>query len=492
MKRIHEAALLLGTAAVCASCSGILDVEPTSTITATSFWRTPDDALAGLNGMYARFRGEASANLYLWGGARSDELDIGLQASEGRERYFLNTLDATVSGPDWLSLYTVIHDANLILKFVPEITFIDEAGKQNLLAQAHAMRAYTYFVMARTWGGVPVVTDPTEGYDPAVSFRPRAEVGAVLTQIKTDIEEALSLFPSDDFPACRCQWSRPAVNALKGDVHLWTAKLLGGGDADLNAALAALQAAQQADAALLGDFRSVFDYSNKGNHEILMAVRFADLESGENYNNAMYVRDDQIPENVNPDARRLLGVGGGLNRWAPSATLRGQFTDDDLRKDATLVEMFLTDAGGTPTSYYGSAVLKYRGFVDAGSRHFQDDVILYRYADVLLLIAEAKNALGQDPSPEMNSVRQRAYGPNFPAHEFAAGSQDANDAAILLERLRELAFEGKRWWDLVRFDNAFELVPSLQDRQGQEHLLLWPISQQTLSRNPEIQQNPGY
>ena len=63
-------------------------------------------------------------------------------------------------------MYTVIHDANLIIKYVPEIEFNSEAEKNDVLAQAHAMRAYAYFVMGRTWGGVPMVTDPTEGYDP--------------------------------------------------------------------------------------------------------------------------------------------------------------------------------------------------------------------------------------------------------------------------------------------------------------------------------------
>jgi starch-binding outer membrane protein, SusD/RagB family len=491
MKKIRTAAVLLGAAVLGAACSDILQVEPTSTITVTSFWRTPDDARGGLNGMYVRLRGEAASNLYLWGGARSEELGIGLQASEGRERYFLNTLDATVAGPNWLRLYTVIHDANLIIKYVPRIAFTQEAEKRRMLAQAHAMRAYTYFVMARTWGGVPLVTEPTEGFEPGTAFRPRADVGEVFALIKADLEEALALFPDDGLPTCRCQWSRPAVNALKGDVFLWAAKRQGGGNADLATALAALQQVQQADVGLLADFRNVFSYTNKGNREILMAVRFQDLESGASYNADMYVRDDQIPTNVNPRARTLLGVGGGLNRWAPSAELRAQFTDDDRRKDATFVEMYRVVQGDS-SSYYGSAVLKYRGFVEAGTRRFQDDVILYRYADVLLLIAEAKNALGQDPSPEMNLVRQRAYGPAFGAHTFVSGTREANDAAILQERLRELAFEGKRWWDLVRFGRAFELVPSLGGREAQDHLLLWPISQGTLSQNPQVRQNPGY
>src|SRR5690606_1898464 len=108
----------------------------------------------------------------------------------------------------------------------------------------------------------------------------------------------------------------------------------------------------------------------------------------------------------------------------------------------------------------------------------------YRYADVLLMIAEAKNALDLDPSDEINEVRQRAYGANYAANVFVSTDKIANDEAILKERLLELAFEGKRWWDLIRFDKAMDLVPSLQSRD--RGLLLFPISQSTLSLNPKL------
>lgn len=491
MTRLTTAALVICGLAFASGCADELAVSPTSIITVNSFWSTPDDARGGLYGMYDRFRGQASENLYLWGGARSEELTYGLQASEGRERYFLNTLDATSAGPNWLRLYTVVHDANLILSYVPGIAFRNEAEKNTILAEAHAMRAFAYFILVRTWGGVPLVTEPTEGYDQQSAFRPRAEIGAVFELIKSDLEQALALFPDHGFPACRCQWSKPAVNAMKGDVYLWTAKRTGGGAADLNTALAALREVQNADVGLLDDYDDVFRYSHKGNREILMAVRFQDLESGQNYNNGMYVRDDQIPADVDPASAALVGVGGGLNRWAPSEALRAQFGDDDLRRDASFAELYRVDAEGGRT-FYAAAVTKYRGFVDAGSRRFLDDIVLYRYADVLLLIAEARNALGEDPSAEIDLVRERAYGEAFAEHRFVSGSSADNDAAILRERLLELAFEGKRWWDLVRFDAAFELVPSLRERTGENHLLLWPISEATLSLNSSIEQNPGY
>lgn len=472
------------------SCTDDLELEPTSLISVSTFWSTEDDAKGGLFGMYARMRSESYDNVFLWGGARGDLLSYGLQASEGLERYFENTLDPIAAGPDWKGLYTVLHDANLLLKNVPEIEFRNGNDKNATLAQAHAMRAYVYFIMARTWGGVPIVTDPSEGYDADVIFRPRASIDEVYTLIKQDIDMALSLFPDDSFTAGRSLWSRPAVNALKGDVYLWTAKTQGGGDSDLQTALSALQSVKTGDVSLLDNFDDVFRYSNKGNDEVLMAIHLEDLEASNMFSDLMYIRNDQIPADATQASKDLLGTGGGLNRWAPSEGFRNQFSEEDSRKNTTFVAMFTDD--GTNLNYYASATLKYRGFVDAGSRKFLDDIILYRYADVLLMIAEAKNGLGQDPTAEMNQIRQRAYGANFAGHEFVSGSQTDNDAAILQERLFELSFEGKRWWDLVRFDKAFELVPSLQGRDNDRYLLLFPISSTSLSLNANLVQNPGY
>src|SRR5690606_14569497 len=119
----------------------------------------------------------------------------------------------------------------------------------------------------------------------------------------------------------------------------------------------------------------------------------------------------------------------------------------------------------------------FSGTVIGGNRRFIDDIVLYRYADVLLMKAEAQNALGQDPTEAINKVRKRAYGANYANHIYVHSSVANADEAILKERLLELALEGKRWWDLIRFNKVFDLVPSLQNRKGKTHLLLFPISE---------------
>lgn len=89
--------------------------------------------------------------------------------------------------------------------------------------------------------------------------------------------------------------------------------------------------------------------------------------------------------------------------------------------------------------------------------------------------------MGQDPSAEINEVRKRAYKDKYEEHIYVNSTKEANDAAILKERLLELAFEGKRWWDLVRFDKAFDLVPSLREHKGEDYMMLFPIPLSTIS-----------
>src|SRR5690606_25380982 len=98
----------------------------------------------------------------------------------------------------------------------------------------------------------------------------------------------------------------------------------------------------------------------------------------------------QIPNDLDDKSRALIGVGGGQNYATPTPEVRNQFTADDIRRDATFVEAY-RKASPTDSTYYTTVALKFRGFVDGGVRRYLDDIVLYRYADVLLVIAEAKN-----------------------------------------------------------------------------------------------------
>ena len=165
MKRFYKIQLyFLVTVFAIISCTEDLKLEPISQISNSSFWKTENDANGALYGMYARFRPQTE-NLFLWGELRSNDFGVSVGGEPINQGIlYRNTLNASSPLSTWLGIYSVIHDANLILKYVPSIKFASEANKNNVLAQAHTMRAFCYFVLVRTWGGVPLVDVPTEGY----------------------------------------------------------------------------------------------------------------------------------------------------------------------------------------------------------------------------------------------------------------------------------------------------------------------------------------
>ena len=494
MKKIKYILLITGVVLGSVSCKKAIDVSPTSTITSTSFFKTQDDVTGALRGMYVQLRGPATSDLFFMGEGRSEVLTSAVAGTTGLDRYYNNTLNVSNPGPNWMGLYATINTANLLIKYIPTITFTSAAVKNNSLAQAYSMRAFVYFALARTWGGVPIKLEATESYDPVAVQVARSSVEDVFKLIKSDIEMALSLYPTNSPDTNRDMWSKPATSALKGDVFLWTGKVMNGGAADFTTALNALNDIPATDYLLLPNYSDIFSYTNKGNKEELMAVRFQQGDfapnTGHNYFANMYVTS---LSNATPATVAFVGAVGvgntGNNIMQVSALVRNQFTTDDQRRLGTFYEIF--DNAAIP-KYVTSITTKGAGTVIGGVRYFYTDVILYRYADVLLMKAEAKNALSQDPSTEINQVRQRAYGANYAAHVFVSGSKQANDDAILKERLLELCTEGKRWWDLVRFGQAFNLVPSLAGKSAQTYLLLFPIGQTLRGLEPLVTENPGW
>ncbi len=205
-----------------------------------------------------------------------------------------------------------------------------------------------------------------------------------------------------------------------------------------------------------------------------------------------------------------LRLGSGVMRFPLDKRLWTKlFSDDnDMRKKGSLADVYR--AAGD--AYVGNICNKFHGTLLAGgsATSWYDDQPVYRYAECLLGMAEAKVLLGQDPAAEINKVRLRAYGAAyFNAHRevqyphevssggsaaltsfytdnpFVGGDEDPIEA-ILKERLREFLFEGKRWHDIRLFDKATKYSTANANR------LLWPIDETTKSTNAELKQTPGY
>src|SRR6185437_14947321 len=183
---------------------------------------------------------------------------------------------------------------------------------------------------------------------------------------------------------------------------------------------------------------------------------------------------------------------GGLLRAPVKISTYRLFSSLDTRRTASIQAAYTKTAGVYKIA--GCFVDKYQGEQSAGVRFITNDYPIYRYADLLLLKAEAEVILGQNPANEINLVRARAFGANYNAATMGYPNQaiDASPReAILQERFYEFIFEGKRWYDLRRMgDNYVYEHTALLPANAYE--LLWPIDRTTLTNNRLLVQTPGY
>ncbi|MCG2461144.1 RagB/SusD family nutrient uptake outer membrane protein [Flavobacteriaceae bacterium F89] len=485
------------------SCDKQLELHPPSELTAAGFWDSENGVRAAHTGLYATLR-RSNVNLWLLGEIRSDMW--GGQTFESPANEDLIKSNITISNAPfggWAGIYSNLHGINDFLLNAPNTEFLNEADKKHMLGQAYGLRALYYYTLLKTWGDVPISTEPVADTDPAGLSRPRSSQTDVMALIKSDLQSSLDEFGSDDsyWEGKRVYWSKAATLALKGDVYIWSGNLLGGGNADYTEAKKALEQIASMDVALDPDFGELFSTDNENNKEFIFAIQYTENEDT-NFYNLLTGRTTEIQPQFDDKGNSMSNfITNGANRYGPSEKTLIT-TDDNLdsRKEATFIRLYTDDNGGNgypnydASKYFGSVINKFLGTVDGSIRISDNDVPVYRYADVLLLLAEAKNHLGEDPSGEINQVRARAYGSNYSVgtYGYVNGSEAANTNAILEERYKEFAAEGKRWWDLRRAGDSFVIDNVSFLNPGDEYKLLLPITLDMIGRNPLLVQTPGY
>lgn len=494
---------LLIAAVTFTSCESELELNSISEVIADGFWDSETNARTAHTGLYGNLRGSAGT-LWLLGEMRSDIW--GGRAFESPSNESLIRSDITVATAPfggWAGLYGNIHKVNDFLVNVPNIDFVNEDDKQHLLGQAYGLRALYYYTLLKTWGDVPIILEPMVDVDPNALTKERSPQSEVMSLIKSDIAASLSAFGGDDsfFEGKRVYWSKAATLALKGDVYIWSGNLMGGGTADFTEAKNALEEVASLGVSLEESIEDLWGMVNENNSEFIFALDYKQDEA-ENFYNSLTGRSTEINPTFNDNGESMANfVIAGANRYGQSEkTILLLDDNDDARKDATFIRLYVDDNGGLgyPTydqdKYFGSVFNKFLGRVFGTERIFENNVPIYRYADVLLLLAEAKNYLGEDPSAEINQIRERAYGENYNPliHGYVNGSETDNTNAILTERYKEFIGEGKRWWDLRRAGNSYVIDNIDFLNPGDEYKMILPITTDMIGRNPALEQSPGY
>lgn len=481
-----------------------LDLTPVSSITDGNFWKSSEQWDSFVVGIHSRLRTH-TYNLFVLGSLRSDEFgetSFGGESTNNRERLWLNTLNVDNPGiSNFGDFYSNINQINLLIQKTEETSLLTEANKGYYLGQAYGLRAFYYFHLLRSWGSVVIHEEASTKFDIDALAKASSPESEVMALIKSDLAKSESSFSNNyQIKLNKGLWSKSATLMLKAEVHLWSSQQMGGGTADALIAKTALSDIQTnvAGLGLMDNFADVFSYNNKGNREIIFSI-YNELNEYNFMGGAFLPFLPQINyignyydslSNAKIDVQRdLVGGTGGFQAPIKKSTY-WRFSNQDSRKYASIQGAFSLQDGVFTLA--GCYVKKYQGIINAGSRVLVDDYPIYRYADLLLLLAEAKNILGEDPATEINEVRKRAFKNNFSESLVGFPNKPGDDdvkEAILNERYFEFIAEGKRWYDLRRFGKEYVLKYTTVT---EDYQLLWPIGLGTLTNNKALVQTPGY
>jgi len=386
----------------------------------------------------------------------------------------------------WRGPWPGILRANIVLKVAQGLS-IDEAVKNRSLGEAYFLRAHYYFILVRFFGDVPLITEPQSS--DSNLYPSRTPANEVYEQIISDLENAVALLPvkQEYTDADKGRAAKGTAMGMLAKVHLtlghWQEVV------DLTSQLESMGYSLNTNYA--DNFKTETENSNESLFEV-QYVANAGYDFWSNENQASWASAFMGP--------RSSGLVAGAYGWnQPTQEFVNNYEADDLRKDATIFyeggPAFDGQQYSPSWSITGYNVRKFLVPLST-SPSFDNSPLNFpvlRYADVLLMKAEALNELGQTSLAQtpLNLVRNRAG-----LEDIASGMSQADFRnAVLKERRVELAFEGHRWFDLIRVNNGqygLNFLHSIGKNNADEHHLLLPIPQIERDRNPNLTQNPGY
>ena len=458
--------ILLILTIVTAGCSDdFLDIPPETLISGENFWRTEKDAVSAVTGCYDILQPDSyfGFDRFVLGDVRSDNCFAGGDNADNFaiDNFTIRPTNGVITR-HFKQVYRGIARVNTAITRIGlmEASLFSDGRKEALLGEVHFLRALHYFDLVRLFGAVPLVLEETTVIDPEVNAVPRNPEEQIYNQIIEDLNTAIlnleEVYESaNEVPVGRV--SAGAARGLLAKVHL-TLK-------QYDQVIQVSQPLLTAGYRLLSDFESLFNQENKNNPEVLFAVRYNGGEEG-----------NVFPELVLPTPEAQFDF---LKFNTPTPNSIEKFIGEDTRAATSFVNR-------NGNNY----VFKWRNGTAFNSSDYN---VVLRYADVLLMRAEALNLSGQtgDAIELLNQIRNRAG-----LADYNGGTdQSSVDGAIFEERRIELMYEGQRWFDLKRrgYDFAQTTINIAKpDVSFAEFEMLLPLPQEELDKNPLLTQNPGY
>ena len=479
--------LLVAACVALASCDSFLEKQPISDPNVNVFYRSASDFEAAVNAAYAELQATAQYEhlYYSIAELRSDNTTIQIEGGAGDQDVLqMDNFEIITTNPDiamfWRGNYEGVQRTNTVTGRIENVE-MDQTLKDRYIGEAKFIRALEYFNLVRTFGGVPLVTqefeDVTEAYDQG-----GASVEEIYQQIIQDLQDAEGLLPASYTGADVGRATKGAAMALLGKVYLTQGDFQAASDK-----LAEVMGLGVYE--LLPDYADVFDPANPNNEEIVFAVQF---NQGAGNQGSNYLVDFCPQES----STAILQQGGCFGFNQPTQDLADAYEEGDARRAVSMAEGYTNLEGAFVSDRY---ITKYPGRpgTEGGSN---DDWPVLRYADVLLMHAEALNEVGQTGAAyaPLNEVRARAG-----LDPLSGLSQAQFREAVYHERRVELAFEGHRWFDLVRTGRAVEVMNAKVCRANTDcqtvgiqseiepYQTLYPIPAAQVSVGA-LEQNDGY
>ena len=486
-----QKALLIGIPALLLitfqSCKkSFLNVQAKGTVAATQFWQTQADATGAVNGMCAylhEWTNIAFAPIAVES-MGSDDVDKG---STPTDASFMNDFhNFTANSGEgqiadfWGGEYSTINLANQIIDNIPAIN-MDAALKARYLAEAKFIRAYAYFRLVRAFGDVPLrlhIPKTAAEYN-----LPRTAKAQVWAAIEADLTDAAAVLPQAYSAVDIGHATKGAALALHAKAAMYQHKW--------SDVLSLTNQVMGLGYSLFPNYEQLFRTNNKNNSESIFEIQCMLIPNNPNASNSQYSQVQGV--------RGSTGGGWGFN--VPSAALAAAYEPGDPRRDATIIfrgettpEGDVIPASGDNPMYNQKSYVPFGLYVSGFNEGCQQNKIVLRYADVLLMNAEANNELGNSAAAlaSLELVRARARaGNNAILPPVTTTDQAQLRTAIWNERHVELAMEFDRYFDVIRQGRGAALFGSRGFKAGKNEV--WPIPQNEIDLSAGVlTQNPGY
>lgn len=493
-----------------ASCEHeLLEQENPNSITTEQFWLTPNDAELAINSAYAMFYKPG-----LW--ARWIYFRLDLTSDEGFSKspwveladwtrfQYINYNFWEGNSWTWRDTYKAIFRCNQVLANVPGIEFEDAAKKEDILAQAKFLRALHYYYAAILWENVPLVLEPLTPSDlPANNT-----LEEIWAQIEKDLTEAAAVLPPQRDDANVGRPTKGAALAMLGRVFMQQRKWQQAKDSfDY---LVTGEGMGYYD--LVDNYEDNFTHLNENNIESVFEIQFSDQNKGGDGEDPNANMGTNRPQFFAP--RGIGWSDGQVRYWVVNEFKSESTVDDEIdpRLQHTLFYPELEEDFGDKVYgrdwEWGEDEAWFRKYARDYYRENEDyfaepNFRMIRFADVLLLYAEALNELGltADAYEYINRVRSRVnMAPLETAYPEIGNDQDLFRERLKIERVLELCGESVRWADLKRWgdlesqaavDEVAERDPDFNNFEVGKHIRL-PIPQSEVENNINLEQNPKY